>query len=118
MKRFLPFILAPLVAVAAESTPASKLSIERLDPALDRLIPADAKIEKLAEGFTWSEGPTWYNGAIVFSDVPENVIYRWTPGATTAAPFLKPSGMLTPREGFREQGSNGLSIDAEGRLLI
>ncbi|MDB6155674.1 MAG: Gluconolactonase [Chthoniobacteraceae bacterium] len=115
MNRLLPFLLAPIAAMAANS---ADLKIERLDPALDRLIPADAKIEKLAEGFTWSEGPTWYNGSLVFSDVPENVIYRWTSGATKAVPFLKPSGMLTPREGFHEQGSNGLSIDAEGRLLI
>jgi len=55
---------------------------------------------------------------VLFSDVPENVIYQWKAGAKAAAVYMKPSGMLTPREGFREQGSNGLGVDAEGRLLI
>jgi gluconolactonase len=94
------------------------MSIERLDPALDKLIPPDARVEKCAEGFVWSEGPTWFQQSVVFSDVPENVIYQWKPGTTVATVFLKPSGMLTPQPGFREQGSNGLGVDAEGRLLI
>src|SRR5882724_2940114 len=58
-------------------------SIERLDPALDALVPPDAKIEKLAEGFTWAEGPVWTTeggGALLFSDVPNNVIHRWNDG--------------------------------------
>lgn len=96
-----------------------QVSIERLDPEFDKLIPPAAVIEKCAEGFNWSEGPTWFQNAIVFSDVPENVIYKWAPGdGATAAVFLKPSGMLKPTPGFREQGSNGLGTDAEGRLLI
>lgn len=93
-------------------------AIERVDPALDKLIAPDAKIEKLCEGFTWSEGPVWKDGALLFSDVPENIIYRWKPGTNQAEIFLKPSGMLTPREGFREQGSNGLTVDAANRLVI
>ena len=50
-------------------------SIERFGPAIDALIPANAKIEKLAEGFTWSEGPAWWpqGQALIFSDVPQNV---------------------------------------------
>ncbi len=95
-----------------------KGSIERLDPAFDALVAADARVEKLAEGFNWSEGPTWYEGAVVFSDVPENIIYRWKEGMTAAEVFLKPSGMTTPVAGFREQGSNGLSRDSQGRLLV
>ena len=93
-------------------------SIERLDPALDALIAPDAKVEKLAEGFNWSEGPTWYEGSVVFSDVPENIIYRWKEGMMKAEVFIKPSGMTTPVDGFRERGSNGLSTDAQGRLLV
>lgn len=118
MKSLLPFLLAPLALFAAPSTPEFNGSIERLDPALDALISPDAKIEKLSEGFTWSEGPVWFHGALLFSDVPENVVFRWAPGAAKAVPFLKPSGMLSPREGFREQGSNGLAVDAEGRLIV
>lgn len=92
--------------------------IERFDPAFDRLVAAEATIEKLAEGFTWSEGPVWLNGELIFSDVPENIAYRWKPGATKAEIFLKPSGLLTPQPGFREPGSNGLTRDAQGRLLM
>ncbi len=94
-------------------------SIERLDPAIvDQLIAPDAKIEKLAEGFTWSEGPVWKDGVLLFSDVPENVIYQWKAGETKASVAIKPSGMTVPTEGFREQGSNGLSLDAKGQLIV
>ena len=120
MKRLLPFLLTPLALFAAtpEPIPEFKVSIERLDPAFDKLVPPDAQIEKLAEGFVWSEGPTWFQGSVVFSDVPENIIYQWKPGATKATVFMQPSGMLKPIAGFREQGSNGLGTDAQGRLLI
>jgi gluconolactonase len=119
MKRLLPFLLAPLVCLhAQEKIPPFDMSIERLDPAFDALVAADAKVEKLAEGFNWSEGPTWFWDSVVFSDVPENIIYQWKPGQTAATVFLKPSGLLNPTAGFREQGSNGLKTDAEGRLLI
>jgi gluconolactonase len=94
------------------------MQIERLDPAFDTLVPADAKVEKLAEGFIWSEGPTWFEGSLVFSDVPDNIIYQWKPGATAATTFMKPSGLLNPAPGFSQPGSNGLSVDADGRLLI
>ncbi len=118
MKRLLP-LLFPLVAIAAdEKLPPFDMSVERVDPGLDELIAPDAKVEKLAEGFNWSEGPTWYKGAVVFSDVPENIVYRWKSGATAAEVFLKPSGMTKPTEGFREQGSNGLGVDAKGNLVV
>ncbi len=118
MKRLLPFLLTPLALFAAEPIPEFNVSIERLDPAFDKLVPPTAQIEKLAEGFVWSEGPTWFQGSVVFSDVPENIIYQWKPGATKATVFMQPSGMLKPTPGFREQGSNGLGTDAQGRLLI
>jgi gluconolactonase len=109
----------PLLAMAADKKPhALNARIERFDPAFDQLIAPDAKVEKLAEGFTWSEGPVWLNGELIFSDVPENTAYRWKPGMTKAEVFLKPSGLLTPQPGFREPGCNGLTKDAQGRLLL
>lgn len=108
--------VAPVMMSAAEYAKVGK--IERLDPAFDKLVAADAKLEKLAEGFTWSEGPVWYQGAVVFSDVPKNVAYRWKEGMTQAEVFLKPSGLLTPTPGFREEGSNGLVLDRQGRLIV
>ena len=111
--------VVPLMAMAAEKiAPPVSVGIERFDPALDQLIAADAKIEKLAEGFKWAEGPVWYRGAVLFSDVPQNVVYRWKEGQEAAEIFLKPSGQLTPAPGFREPGSNGLTLDREGRLLL
>lgn len=119
MKRLLPFLLSPALAFAADSAPhAFNMKIERLAPEFDALIPANAQIEKCAEGFDWSEGPTWFKESLVFSDVPQNVIFQWKPGQTAATEFMRPSGMLTPRPGFKEPGSNGLGVDVQGRLLI
>jgi gluconolactonase len=93
--------------------------IEKLDPGLDALIAPGTKIEKLAEGFDWSEGPIWIKGGsfLLFSDVPQNVIYRWKEGQPVTE-FLKPSGYTgsTPRGG--EPGSNGLTVDSQGRLTL
>lgn len=94
-------------------------SIERLDPALDALLAPDAAMEKLAEGFSWSEGPVWMRreGWLVFSDVPENTAYRWRAGAGVDV-FLKPSGYTgAKREGLME-GSNGLTLDHAGHLVL
>jgi len=55
--------------------------VARLDPALDAIVPADAKIEKVAGGFLFTEGPVWVRdgGYLLFSDLNNNTIYRWTP---------------------------------------
>lgn len=94
-------------------------TIERNDPAFDQLVPTDAKLEKLAEGFVWSEGPIWVanGGYLLFSDVPRNVVFRWKEGEGTKE-FLNPSGYTgsTPRAG--EPGSNGLTLDSTGRLVL
>src|SRR5829696_5785775 len=93
--------------------------LEKLDPQFDTLIAPDAKIEKLAEGYDWSEGPVWVRdgGYLLFSDVPMNTVFKWKEGEG-AKPFLKPSGYTgsTPRGG--EPGSNGLTVDSEGRLVL
>ncbi len=74
--------------------------IERTDPALDELLAPDAKIEVLAESIQWCEGPVWYRGGLNFSDVPQNVIYRWEEGKGVLI-YLKPSGYTgtVPRGG-------------------
>ena len=93
--------------------------IDRLDPALDALIPLNARIEVLAEGFEWAEGPLWIadGGFVLFSDVPTNRIYRWKEGEGHTV-WLEPSGYTgeAPRGG--EPGSNGLLVDREGRLVL
>jgi gluconolactonase len=103
----------------AQEGPAPALTVERLDPALDNLVDVNAKIEILAEGFDWSEGPVWVkNGQfLLFSDVPQNVIFRWKEGER-AQPWLTPSGYTGATPRGAELGSNGLVIDAQGRLVI
>ncbi len=94
--------------------------IVRDDPALDRLIAPDARIEKLAQGFTWSEGPVWIadGGYLLFSDVPENRIHRWS-AADGETVFMAPSGHDGPdTSGFREPGSNGLIVGPAGSILM
>ncbi len=113
-----------LVAPALGQAPAKKAypsfgTIERKDPRFDRLVPRDATIEKLAEGFDWSEGPVWIkSGAmLLFSDVPMNTVHVWKEGKPVGV-YLKPSGYTgkSPRGG--EPGSNGLNLDAEGNLIL
>jgi gluconolactonase len=109
------FLVSSLATFAADPVPAFHGSIERLDPTLDALIAPDAKIEVLASGFNWSEGPVWRDGGIVFSDVPENTVFGWKEGDTAAKVVLKPSGSLSDPTG---QGSNGLAVDAKGNLVL
>ncbi len=114
--RFLPLLfLAATRALALDPAPEFKGSIERLDPALDLLIAPGSKIEVLASGFTWSEGPVWFEGGLVFSDVPKNIAYRWKEGDKAASVFLKPSGATKV---LTDQGSNGFTLDARGRLIL
>ncbi len=93
--------------------------IERVDPRFDELIPKDAVLEKLAEGFDWSEGPVWIadGGYLLFSDIPRNSIMKWKEGEGISV-FLKPAGYTgtVPRGG--ETGTNGLTLDAAGRLVV
>ncbi|MFN8090630.1 MAG: SMP-30/gluconolactonase/LRE family protein [Vicinamibacteria bacterium] len=123
MRLALPLaVLASAVAASAAfaQTPASPGRVERLDPRIDALIPKDAKVELLADGIKWAEGPVWdkANGRLIFSDVPNNVAYQWSEkGGKTV--FLKPSGYTGPEGGGgREPGSNGLAFDAKGRLTL
>lgn len=93
--------------------------VERLEPAIDELVPADATIEVLASGFEWSEGPVWVKdgGFLLFSDVPTNTVYRWKEGEGLSK-WLKPSGYTGNDPRGEEMGSNGLALDPQGRLVL
>jgi gluconolactonase len=94
-------------------------SIERLDPALDAMIPLSSTIEVLSEGYDWTEGPVWVasQNMLLFSDIPRNSIFKWKE-EEGASLYLKPAGYtgLAEREG--EPGSNGLLLDGQGRLVL
>ncbi len=120
--------VATMASCSAEESPNRSLpseqfptigSIERLDPRVDTVIPADAVLEVLAEGHEWTEGPVWVPAlrAVLYSDIPNNAVYRWSEGGP-ASIWLQPSGYTgeVPRGG--ESGSIGLLLDAEGRLVL
>jgi gluconolactonase len=116
-------ILAGLAAVPLLPLPARAAavgSITRLDPALDALIDPASPIEVIATGYRWAEGPVWVRegGYLLFSDVPANIVHRWT-RRKGAQPFLSPSGLAGKvPAGISEAGANGLTIDAQGRLIV
>ena len=93
--------------------------VQRLDPVLDALVPRDAKVEKLADGFQFGEGPVWSrDGSLLFSDPNTNVIYRWTLDGRVAV-YREKSGYDGADVGrLNQPGSNGLTFDPEGRLLM
>jgi gluconolactonase len=112
--------LSPPLAPAQPGATAFAVQIERMDPRLDKLVPPDATLEKVAEGFTWLEGPLWSRagGYLLFSDIPKNLVRRWSQEAG-ASVFLENSGYSgTERFDGAEPGSNGLTWDPQGRLVL
>jgi len=126
-KNFLLSLLVFMIACNSNTeNKAQKMSyknigtIERFDAALDNIISANAKPEIIAEDFEWSEGPLWvekYN-MLLFSDVPMNTIYKWTE-ANGKEVYLKPSGYTGTEPSLcKEPGSNGLTFDNNGNLVL
>ena len=104
--------------LGAQSTvPAGR--IERLDPALDALVPRDVRLELLGDGFDWTEGPVWRKrgGYLLFSDIPRNAINRWKAGEDITT-FLRPAGYSGATPAGRELGTNGLAFDAQDKLVM
>ena len=113
-----------LGACLASERPATSLpTLGRLtviDDSFHLTVAADARIEKVAEGFTWAEGPAWIQDGryLLFTDVPENVLYRWKQGDGLSV-LLKPSGLDGPDPGtLREAGANGLHAEPGGTVLL
>jgi gluconolactonase len=95
-------------------------SIFRADPRFDAPVPPGATLERLAGGLSWVEGPVWDPAAraLLFSDIPANAVYRWREGEGIDL-FLRPSGYSgTAKFTGREPGSNGLTLDPSGRLVL
>lgn len=89
--------------------------------AFARLIDPEAPVEILAEGFRWAEGPVWWTGdggpCLLFSDIPNNRIMRWSESDGLSL-FMKPSGYTGVADYGAEPGSNGLTRDPAGRLVL
>ena len=95
------------------------MSIIRLDPSFDTLVPQGARIEKVANGFTFTEGPLWRpSGVLWFSDVVGNVVRQWSPDGTVKE-LLRPGGYdgtSLPAGGFI--GPNGMTAAQNGDVLL
>jgi gluconolactonase len=82
-------------------------TVQSVSPELSRIVPAGAKIEKLAGGFKFTEGPVWTReGFLAFSDIPNDAILKWDPKSRTVSDYRKPS-----------QGANGNTLDSQGRMV-
>jgi gluconolactonase len=111
-------------ADSAETRPAGSATplatLESLDPRFDALIPADTRIEKIADDLMWSEGPLWdaRTRSLLFSDIPRNRVMQWHAEKGVSV-FLENSG-YTGAQPFtgREPGSNGLTFDLQGHLTL
>jgi gluconolactonase len=108
----------PLLAQQPHSYPTLG-RIVRDSPKLDQLIGPETKIEVLASGFEWAEGPAWnrQGGFLVFSDIPRNSVMKWTE-AKGIELYMKPAGYTGVAPYGGEPGSNGLAWDSQGRLLL
>jgi sugar lactone lactonase YvrE len=104
MKNLLQAVLLVPALVVADDT-AGHLSA--LKPEFHKLVNASAVIEKVADGFEFTEGPVWSaKQLLLFSDIYGDRIYQWKPGEGKSV--------------FRESAGNpnGLTFDQQGRLLI
>ena len=116
----LPLLLRLLPALSLALLPSgAEAQIERLDPALDALLAPDAQLERVVRELDWSEGPAWRasGGYLVFSDIPQNTVYRWKEGEGHSI-FLRPAGYIRDDPAGHELGTNGLVFDAEDRLVM
>lgn len=98
-----------------------KTRVEILDPEGNSIIDSSAKVEELAGGFTWTEGPQYIADGdyLLFSDIPANKIMKWKDGEGVST-WLEPSGYTGPKDKTpkHEPGSNALILDQQGRLVM
>jgi gluconolactonase len=105
----------PVAQQPAAAEPSAE--IQRLSPELDEIVPSDAHMERLANGFTWVEGPVWVKpGALMFAEIPSNSIRTLEPDGRVTI-WLQPSGYTGKAPfGGKEPGTNGMTLDEKGRL--
>jgi gluconolactonase len=106
-----------------EVVPAQEVNVQvkRLDPAIDRIVPVNPKIFKLAQDFNFTEGPIWLASSrqLLFSDPNANRIYAYDPKTERLSVFREHSGYEGADSAkYGQPGSNGLTLDRDGRLTI
>jgi len=108
---------AALPAPKGGIAPAQGARINRMDPALDQIIAPNARIERLATGFQFTEGPAWHRGELWFSDLRGNKIYSLSPqGKLTLR--LDRAGGVDSFDSRYFRGSNGIVPAPDGGLLV
>ncbi|MDA9764773.1 SMP-30/gluconolactonase/LRE family protein [bacterium] len=123
MKKLLPLLITLFIAQTLSAQDSLNFAtigeVKRLDSRLDALIPRSAEIEVLTAGFLWSEGPAWdkENNCLLFSDVHANRVYKWEEGVGKSV-WMEPSGYTGVAHHPRGMGSNGLTFDNDGQLLL
>ena len=113
---FFPDGVAPVAVVAHEVN----VRVERDAPEIDQIVPANAKLFKVAEGFEFTEGPIWLRdkNALLFSDPNHNTIYQYSEDGQLTV-FREHSGYDgADIAEYLQPGSNGLTLDRQGRLTI
>jgi gluconolactonase len=135
MRNYLPAVLGLILAGlgAGRAQAPAEISVVRLDPALDDVVPKGAKLEKVGGDFIFTEGPVWVRkgrgGYLLFSDIPANVIRQWNPDGKLSV-FLEHSGFTgtdatdvggeydSGHGKFYLLGSNAVTVDGEGRVVF
>jgi gluconolactonase len=116
---FILFILVTVNFANAQETKPEIGSVEFISKELNSIIKKDAKVEIIADGFQFTEGPLWLEkeNMLLVSDIPANTIYKWT-AANGKEEYLKPAGYTDsePRGGF--MGPNGLILSNDGKLWL
>ncbi len=108
---------AGVLASTAAELPAQPVEVRHPDMA--RIVAADARLEVLSDGHQWAEGPVAepVTGAVLFSDVPKNQIWRWS-AETGAVLWLQPAGATGYQPSELKEGSNGLLFNQQGQLVL
>ena len=108
------------VAVSAQTPPSATTT--RVDAAFDGIVSPGTAMETVKSGFGFINGIVWVRGPggghLLISDIPANVVHRWTPDGKMS-PFLeKPDWTRTPgRPANPRFGANGITIDPQGRVV-
>ena len=112
---FLIIFFAFTYSIEAQNSAARVTFIKN---GMDKIVSKDAKIEKIADGFSFIEGPLWHKeGYLLFSDIPANTILKYTPEKGVSV-YLENSGFAGTKTEPTGQGSNGLTFDKSGNLII
>src|SRR3984957_13705245 len=110
--------LAPALCLLAVPAFAQGTSIKKMDPALDNILAPGARIEKVATGFIFVEGPMWKEGKLWFSDVRGDKVRTFDPKTGKVTLILTHSGGVKDASPDFFLGSNAMVTDKDGSILL